>query len=68
MAKAYKYIAKNGETTVCEISIYEDGHWEFDTWPENMNKDLLDSYSESCQNALNRLLKHGLTKIEFKKL
>lgn len=68
MAKSYKYTAKNGDTTVCEIAIHSDGHWEFETWPDNMTKEALDSFSDSCQNALGRLLKHGLTKIEFKKL
>lgn len=68
MAKRYKYEAKSGDTVVCKISVYDDGHWEFDTWPEMMTKTDIDSYTESCQNALNRLQKHNLTNIEFKKL
>lgn len=66
--KIYKYKAKDGDNVVCEISIYDDGHWEFDTWPSNMNKDNIDSYTESCANAVQRLVKHGLTNIEIKKL
>lgn len=68
MAKVYSYEAEINGVTKCKMSIFDDGHWEFDFWPDNADKDEISSYMESFANASNRMLKHGLTKIIVKKL
>lgn len=66
--RTHKYEAKNGEVTYCKMFLHDDGHWEFDTWPEMVNKVVVDSMCASFDNALARMRTHGLTEIHIKTL
>lgn len=68
MAKRYTYEAKVGTAVYCSMAVYDNGKWEFETWPTDVTKDISDSMTESFQRGIDRMTQHGLTKIELKKL
>lgn len=66
--RAYKYESKIGTNTSVEFFIHDDGHLEFTVMPEDMTPDFMMSLMESSGNAINRLNKHGLDRIDVKRL